>query len=134
MFNGKKDRYLNIFPKPGVSDEDIDHCKVYGAIVQKYLAKGNYDGMQEELVEQKAVVVKYNLMFIESKAKKIFAVWAGIIAKRKNKTAWLVAYKYYLIIALFIAAPIILTVDAIFFKPFLSGRIRKQKQYYSGVK
>ncbi len=133
MFNGKKDRYLNIFPKPGVSDEDIDHCKVYGGIAQKYLVKGNYDGMQEELVEQKAVVVKYNLMFIESKAKKIFAVWAGIIAKRKNKTAWLVAYKYYLIIALFIAAPIILTVDAILFKPFLSGRIRKQKQYYSGV-
>ena len=133
MFNGKKDRYLNIFPKPGVSDEDIDHCKIYGGIAQKYLANGNYDGMQEELVEQKAVVVKYNLMFIESKAKRIFAVWAGIIAKRKNKTAWLVAYKYYLIIALFIAAPIILTVDAILFKPFLSGRIRKQKQYYSGV-
>ncbi|MEP7165095.1 MAG: hypothetical protein ABI741_10380 [Ferruginibacter sp.] len=133
MFNGKKDRYLNIFPKPGVSDEDIDHCKVYGNTIQKYLTKGNYDGMQDELVEQKAVVVKYNLMFIESKARKIFAVWAGIIVKRKNKTAWLVAYKYYLIIALFIAAPIILTVDAIFFKPFLSGRIKRQKQYYSGV-
>ena len=133
MFNGKKDRYLNIFPKPGVSDADIDHCKEFGSIIKKYLDKGNYDGMQEELVEQKAVVVKYNLMFIESKARKIFAVWAGIISKRKNKTAWLVAYKYYLIIALFIAAPIILTFDAIFFKPFLSGRIRKQKQYYSGV-
>ena len=133
MFKGKKERYLNMFPKPGVSDADIDNCKVFGRVIEKYLAKGNYDGMQDELVEQKAVVVKYNLMFIESKAKRIFAIWANIIVKRKNKTAWLVAYKYYLIIALFIAAPIILTVDAIFFKPFLSGRIRKQKQYYSGV-
>jgi hypothetical protein len=133
MFKGKKERYLNIFPKPGVSDADIDHCKIYGNSIEKYLAKGNYDGMQDELVGQKAVVVKYNLMFIESKAKRIFAIWAGVIAKRKNKTAWLVAFKYYLIIALFIAAPIILTVDAIFFKPFLSRRIRKQKQYYSGV-
>ena len=72
-------------------------------------------------------------MFIESKAKRLFAIWANIIAKRKNKTAWLVAFKYYLIIALFIAAPIILTIDAIFFKPFLSGRIKRQKQHYSGV-
>ena len=133
MFKGKKERYLNVFPKPGVSDEDIDHCKVFGNTIEKYLTKGNYDGLQDELVEQKAVVVKYNLMFIESKAKRLFAIWANIIAKRKNKTAWLVAFKYYLIIALFIAAPIILTIDAIFFKPFLSGRIKRQKQHYSGV-
>ena len=133
MFNGKKDRYLNIFPKPGVSDADIDNCKTFGNTIAKYLNKGNYDGMQDELVEQKAVAVKYNLMFIESKAKKIFAIWANIIVKRKKRTAWLVAFKYYLIIALFIAAPVILTIDAIFFKPFLSGRIKRQKQYYSGV-
>ncbi len=133
MFRGKKERYLNIFPKPGVCDADIDHSKIFGNTIEKYLTKRNFEGLQDELIEQKAVVVKYNLMFIESKASKIFAVWAGIIAKRKNKTAWLVAYKYYLIIALFIAAPVILTIDAIFFKPFLSRRIKKQKQQYSGV-
>jgi len=55
------------------------------------------------------------------------------IVKRKKRTAWLVAFKYYLIIALFIAAPVLLTIDAIFFKPFLSRRIKSQKQYYSGV-
>ena len=133
MFKGKKERYLNLFPLPGVAEQDIQNCKTFGSIIEKYLSAGNFDGLQEKLVEEKAVEVKYNLMFIESKAKKIFTVWAGIISKRKNKTAWLVAFKYYLIIALFIAAPIILTVDAIFFKPFLSGRIRRQKQYYSGV-
>ena len=133
MFTGKKDRYLNIFPKPGVADKDIDNCKTFGTVVEKYLSKGNYDGMQDELVEKKAVVVKYNLMFIESKAKRIFTIWANLIVKRENRTPWLVAFKYYLIIALFVAAPIILTVDAIFFKPFLSERIKKQKKYYSGV-
>jgi len=50
-----------------------------------------------------------------------------------NWLSWLVAFKYYLLIAPFITAPIILTVDAILFKPFLSGRIKRQKQYYSGV-
>ena len=133
MFKGKKERWLNLFPKPGVSDADISNTGVFGATVQKYLAKGNWDGLQDELIHQKAIEVKYNLMFIESKAKHIFAVWANIIVKRKKRDAWLVAFKYNLLIALFIAAPVILPVDANFFKPFLSGRIHKQKQKYSGI-
>jgi hypothetical protein len=133
MFTGKRDRLLKIFPKPGVSDADIEYCQIFGRLVEKYLDKGNFTGMQDELIKQKAVTVKYNLMFIESKAKRIFGIWANFIVKRKNRTAWLVAFKYYLIIALFIAAPVILTIDFIFFKPFLSGRIKRQKQYYAGV-
>ena len=134
MFRGKKDRYLNIFPKPGVADEDIANTKLFGLIVEKYLKANSMEGLQQQLVHQKAVEVKYNLMFIESKAKRIFGLWANFIAKRKKRTAWLVAFKYYLLIALFIAAPIILTVDAILFKPFLSRRIKNQKQYFLDVK
>ena len=133
MFKAKKERLLNIFPVPGVSKADIIHTKYFGEAAVSYLEKGNWDGFQEEMVRQGGVPVKYSLMFIESKARKIFKVWATIISKRKKRDAWLVAFKYYLLIALFIAAPIILTVDAIFFKPFLSGRIKRQKQYYSGV-
>jgi hypothetical protein len=133
MFTGKRDRYLNIFPKPGVAEADISNCTIFGTVINGHLATNNFDGMQEMLVNKGAVVVKYNLMFIESKAKRIFLIWANLISKRKNQTAWLVAFKYYLIIALFVAAPIILTVDALFFKPFLSARIKRQKQYFSGV-
>ena len=133
MFKARKDRFLNIFPVPGVSQADIDNTKNLGARAIPYLEKSNWQGFQEEMVKEGAVPVKYALMFIESKARKIFKIWAGIISKRKKRDAWLVAFKYYLLIALFIAAPIILTVDAIFFKPFLSGRIKRQKQYYSGV-
>ena len=133
MFKAKKERFLNIFPIPGVSEQDIVNSKNYGEMAIPYLEKENWQGYQEELVNQGAVPVKYALMFIESKARKIFKIWAGIISKKEKKDAWLVAFKYYLLIALFIAAPIILTVDAIFFKPFLSGRIKRQKQYYSGV-
>ena len=134
MFTSKRDRFLNLFPTPGVSKEDIINTKKFGLTVQKYLLSDNWDGLQKELVEQEAVVIKYNLMFIESKAKRIFGLWAGLISKRKRKTPWLVAFKYYLLIALFIAAPIILTVDAIFFKPFLKKRILQKKQYFLDVK
>jgi hypothetical protein len=133
MFKAKKDRFLNIFPIPGVSETDINNTKNLGTAAIPYLEKANWQGFQQEMVARGAVPVKYALMFIESKARKIFKVWAGIISRRKKKDAWLVAFKYYLLIALFIAAPIILTVDAILFKPFLSGRIKRQKQYYSGL-
>jgi hypothetical protein len=133
MFKGKKDRYLNIFPPPGVGVEDIVHTQVFGKTALHYLNKSEWAGMQAELVQQGAVEVKYNLMFIESKARRIFSLWAQFISKRKKRTVWLVVFKYYLLIALFIAAPLILTIDALFFKPFLSRRIKRQKQYYSDV-
>lgn len=133
MFKGKKGRWLGVFPTPGVSDTDIANTANYGKLVQQHLSTGDWQGMQEELIRQKAIEVKYNTMFIELKASKIFAVWANIISKKKKKQPWLVAFKYYLLIALFVAAPIILTVDFLFFKPFLSGRINKQKLKFSGI-
>ncbi|MEO6631079.1 MAG: hypothetical protein ABIN13_05130, partial [Mucilaginibacter sp.] len=37
MLTGKKDRYLNIFPKPGVSEQDIAATAEYGATVARHL-------------------------------------------------------------------------------------------------
>ena len=138
MFAGKKDKKWGIFPKPGVSDEDISNSIIFGKIVKEHLEKNDpiairWDGLQAKLQEQQAAVVKYPLMFIERKAGRLFLIWAKVISKKKNRKPWLVVFKYYLLMALCVAAPIILTVDFIFFKPFLGKRIKKQKQYYSGV-
>jgi hypothetical protein len=133
MLTGKRDKYLNIFPKPGVADEDIANTKIFGDTVAKHLVSGEWNNLQQELLDQKAVVVKYPLMFIEGKAKIIFAVWARFIAKRKNKAPWLSAFKYYLFVALFLGAPVLLTLDAIFIKPFSSKRIKAKKQNYLQV-
>jgi len=133
MLSGKKDRYLNIFPKPGVADEDIAHTEIYGQIVAQYLENNTWDGLQDELLKQKAVEINYRLMFIEARAKPIFAVWAKFISKRKNRVPWLAAFKYYLFIALFLGAPVLLTLDAVFLKPFSSNRIRNKKLKYLQV-
>lgn len=133
MFSGKRDRLYSIFPRPGVSNEDIEHTKVFGNIVNKYLASNDWLNLHSELLANKSVVVNYNLMYTESKASRIFKIWAGIIVKKKNRDPWLVVFKWYLLVALFVAAPIILTVNTIFFKPFMRTRTRKQLAYYSGV-
>ena len=133
MLSGKKERYLNIFPKPGVAAEDIANTKKFGEIVAEHLSLDTWYGLQGDLLKQKAVVINYKLMFIEARAKPIFAVWAKFIAKRKNRAPWLTAYKYYLFVALFLGAPILLTLDAIFLKPFSSKRIKTKKQTYLQV-
>jgi hypothetical protein len=133
MLSGKKERYLNIFPKPGVAEQDIKNTKTYGEIVNKYLALDNWSEMQDELIKQKAVEINYTLMFTEARAKPIFAAWAKFIAKRKNQTPWLSAFKYYLFIALFLGAPILITLDALFLKPFSSNRIKRKKLTYLQV-
>ena len=133
MLTGKKDRKWGIFPRPGVSDEDITGASRFGETVKEQLQTGDWAVLQDRLVQQKAVDVKYQYMFIERKAARLFLIWANIISKKKKRSGWLVAFKYYLLIALCIAAPIILTVDAILFKPFLAKRIQRQKKYYSGV-
>ncbi|WP_300601356.1 hypothetical protein [Niabella sp.] len=131
---GRKDRKWGIFPKPGVAPADIANASVFGTTVNRHLQSGNWQGLQQELVQQKAVEVKYSLMYIERKAGKIFKKWVAIINKHpQNRKKILVAYKYYLAVALLIASPIILLVDLILVRPFSQGRIRRQMDYYAGV-
>ncbi|MEP6845202.1 MAG: hypothetical protein ABI861_04335 [Panacibacter sp.] len=133
MLTGKKDRKWGIFPRPGVADEDISRIKIYGEIAGRYLAKGYFEGMQQELVTAKAVEIKYSLMYIESKAGFMFSIWAKKILGSKKRKVLLVAFKYYLLIALFVAAPIILLIHSILVRPFLISRTKKKFEYFSGV-
>ena len=133
MLTGKKDRYLGVFPQPGIAQGDIARASQFGNVVKDFLLSNNFDGLQQELVKNGAAEVNPNLMFIEERAPKLFAIWANIIIKRKNRKAWLVLFKYYLLVALFIVAPVVLSVYTILFKPFLSKSIRKKQLYYQGI-
>jgi hypothetical protein len=133
MMTGKKDRVWGIFPKPGVAEEDIDQANKFGETVLQHLNSGHWQDLQPALILQKSVEVKTNLMFIEPRATKLFSIWANFIIKRKNRTAWLLVFKYYLLIALFIIAPVVLLINNLLFRPFLSKSIKKKKQYYLGI-
>jgi len=130
MLTGRKDRYLNIFPKPGISDNDINDATRFGAIAAKHFEQGRLANLQDAFVAEKAIEVHYGLVFIEERGSKLFKLWAKLISRKKNRTRWLVYFKYYLLIALFIAAPIIYGVYSLLFKPFLSKSIKRKKQYY----
>jgi hypothetical protein len=130
MLTGKKEKYLNVFPKPGVDEKDIKGTAKFGETVARHLAENNWDGLQDELLNQRAVEIKYPLMFIEARAKPIFNAWAKIISKKRNKSPWISAFKYYLFVALFLGAPILLTLDAVFLRPFSAKRMAAKKLSY----
>jgi len=130
MLHGKKDKYLNIFPPPGVSDADIRHTSIFGESVLKHLNNNEWNSLQDDIMRDGAVKLNYNLMVIESTASKIFAIWAKMIVKKKNRLPWIKAFKYYLLIAFFVGAPILITVDGILFRFFAPKRIKTKKQYY----
>jgi hypothetical protein len=133
MMTGKKDRMWGIFPKPGVAEEDIANANIFGETVLQYLNTGNWPGLQPALILQRSAVVKSNLMFIEPRATRLFSIWANFIIKKKNRSTWLLVFKYYLLIALFIIAPVVLLINNLLFRPFLSKSVNKKKQYYLGI-
>ena len=134
MLTGKKDQYLGIFPKPGVSNEDIASVTSYGAIAKDSLLKEDWEGLQHELVAAKAVEVKPDLMFIESRGARLFSIWGNLISKRKNRSPWLTLFKYYLLVALFIVAPIVVTINNLLFRHFFKKQIKRKQNYYLGLR
>ncbi len=130
MLHGKKDRYLNIFPPPGVQDVDIKHTAEFGKIIVPHLQNADWETLQDEMVAEGAVKLNYNLMVIEGTAGKIFAFWARMIARKENKMPWIRAFKYYLLVAFFVGAPIVITLDGILFRFTSPKRIRARKQYF----
>ena len=104
-----------------------------GKRLANHIEAGSFDKLQPTLIEQGATTVKTNLMFIEHRAGRLFSIWANFISKRKNKTAWLKVFKYYLLMALFLVAPIVLLINLILFRPFSGKQITRKKKYYSGV-
>lgn len=132
-FGGKKDKYLGIFPRPGVSDEDIQHASEFGKIVLPYLQAAEWNGMQEKLVAAGGLEIKDDIMFIEERAGRLFDLWANAIYGKPGRAFKLLIYKYYLLVALFLVAPIVLTLNFLVFQWFFMGRNARQKLYYAGV-
>jgi len=134
MFFGKKTRYLGIFPKPGVSSKDIQESVKFGIPIREALWTSGYSTLQEKLLSLKAVRIKSFLVLADKRGNLLFSKWANHIVKKQgsSRRKWLVAFKYYLLFAIWIMAPIVFIVFLLTY-PFMMKRIGKEKAYYSSV-
>ncbi|GAA3778267.1 hypothetical protein GCM10022271_08130 [Corallibacter vietnamensis] len=137
MFSGKKERFLGIFPKPGVAQKDIDNASRFSPTIVKHILKNDFSTLQNSLLEKKAVTVKPFLVTMDTRGNVIFSKWAQIITSKSEKNTpkrvfWVKIFNYYLLFAIWIISPIVFILFLFTYLP-LYGKIKKDKKYYSSV-
>jgi len=137
MFSGVKKRYLGIFPRPGVSDKDIDESSKFGPVILKNLLRNNFDSLQDQLLEKKAIKIKPFLVLMDKRANVLFAKWANLISKKskpksEKRKGWMKLFDMYLVFAIWVMAPIVFALFLLTYVPLI-GNIKRDKQYYSSI-
>ncbi|MDO5606874.1 MAG: dialkylresorcinol condensing enzyme DarA [Capnocytophaga sp.] len=132
MFSGRKEKQ-GWLPKPGVSDKDIYEASKFGETIASALQTSDYQNLQPQLVEQKAVVIKPFLVSADKKGNRIFAFWSAFIVKKKeSRRRWLKVFYVYLWAAIWIIAPIVYILHLLLY-PFNILKFKKQQRYYSNI-
>ncbi|MBO0591047.1 dialkylresorcinol condensing enzyme DarA [Cellulophaga sp. E16_2] len=137
MFTGKKEHYLGIFPKPGVSQKDIDASSKFGNVILDHINNNKLKCLQNNLIKEKAVVIKPFLVVADKRANILFSKWAKLIRSKgkpndENRTFWLRMFNLYLLFVIWIIAPLVFILFLFTYFP-LYGKIKKDKNYYSSV-
>ena len=135
---GVQDKFLGIFPKYGVPDEELERSgwKFGQAILQK-LKKGNYEGLQNELVKLGAVNIRPNLMIMEGRGKVLFPLYARFIMKKgkassRERRTRVRIFGIVLPTAIIVFSPIIILISRLM-PLFFRSRMRREAEYFSGL-
>jgi len=134
LMGGKKTKMLGIFPKPGVSDSEIEAASRFGAPIKEALLQNEYAHLQDNLLELGAVKVDPSLIATDIRGNMVFTKWANHLIKKEgdDRKKWLVFFKYYLLFAIWLIAPIVFIVFLLTYLP-MYRKIQKDKAYYSSV-
>ncbi len=137
MFTGVKKKYLGIFPKPGVSEKDIEESVKFGHIILPSLLNNKYATLQDSLLKAGAVKIKPFLVSIDKRANITFGMWANLIIKKGKagspKRAFLLKFfNYYLLFAIWFIAPIVFILFLLTYLP-LYYKIKNDQKYYSSI-
>lgn len=134
LMGGKKTRMFGVFPKPGVSDSDIQASSRFGDPIKEALLKNDYSDLQSNLLSIGAVKVEASLIATDLRGNMVFTKWANQLIKKEGeeRKKWLVYFKYYLLFAIWLIAPIVFIVFLLTYLP-MYRKIQKDIAYYSSV-
>lgn len=135
MFSGKQRKVYGILPKPGITPEEILASKRFGDTIRKYLYSTNYQGLQEELIQQDAVEVRHFLVSMDRKANRLFGIWSSLILKSspQRRPFLLKCFNVYLFIAIWLISPIVHLIHILLY-PLKYKKIQRDKVYFQGIK
>ena len=110
LLYGKKDA-TRFLPAAGVSQEQIDNATVYGHIIKEALDSGEFSGLQDNLMKEKAVTFLPTVYFIEKNGYRLWGQWAKFILKKgpyndPKRVPYLRLFCYYLFFVLYVVSPL----------------------------
>lgn len=129
--------YKKIFPRAGISDEDITRSSRFGTIIFNAFRENRLHKLQNDLINEGAIEIKPALVSIEKRGYMMFKIWSkGILRKGpygdSKRDPILKVFKYYLFTVIFLVSPI---ASVIFSLIHLINRKNTKKiiRNYSGI-
>lgn len=137
MQTGRKDAKWGIFPKPGVSQKDIESSSKFAHPIISSLLSGDFQDLQGKLVHLGAVPIRPMLIFVDKRGNFIFSKWSKIILSKgeagaTSRKPYIRLFYYYLSTALWLIAPIVAVLYYALYIPFYP-LIAKEKRYFKSV-
>jgi len=135
MLTGKKERFLKIFPRPGISNQDIKEAGRFGEVILKAMGGDGFKLAQTDLNARGAVRVDPALLIMEKRVSKVFKIWSDYIRKKgaagdPQRSKRVRAFMVYLIAAVIVLAPLAALL-AYVLKIVLKEKIARELEYYS---
>jgi hypothetical protein len=111
MLTGVKERFLGIFPHPGVADEEIRGARKFGSILLDAFSRNELTDLQSRLNRAGAVTVVPAYILFEQRIAKVFNIWAQFIRRKGGpgnvaRKPRLRVFIAYLFAAVFMLAPL----------------------------
>lgn len=137
MMSGKKTKYLGVFPKPGVREEDIKAVSRFGECIKTRLEENELNSLQHDLVKKGAVKINPFLVQCDRRGNFIFKKWASLIHEKgtespEKRKRYLRFFNYYLIFAIWIVMPLVFVLFLLTYIP-LNHQVKRDKKYYQSV-
>ena len=97
----------------------------------------DFTDLQEKLVAMKGLHINPFLVMTDRRGNVLFSKWANHIIKKgaagnPKRLKWIGYFKYYLLFAIWVIAPIVFVVFLLTYLPMYQKRNR-EKQYFSSV-
>ena len=135
MLTGRKDRFMHVFPRPGISEGDIREARRFGEYIQRALTQSPIDLDQSELNAAGAVHVDPALLLMEKRVAKVFNIWSNFIRQKgsggdPNRRRRVRCFMVYLIAAVIVLAPLA-SVAAGLLRRIKKDRLEAETAYFS---
>lgn len=134
MLTGNREAFWGVFPRAGLTDEDIRAAQRFGKALLPALLSGDTGKTAPLLQGLKAVNVDQRLIGSEKLARRSFLVWGKLFRRLgqqghpRRKLAALL-YGLFMIVMVLTVVPLTITVR-ILLRPWLQQTFAKQRRYF----